>query len=106
MSDDLARIHEQTSVILEDLYDKKGQPEELDEAFIQEYFKLVKDNLDLQVDEEDANLHRGPSNIEAKLSQTKSGLVEVAIPFDRKKFVVSQLASGKLKRFPLRDMSH
>ena len=101
MSDsDLDKIHEQSSAILEKLYNEKGKPEKFDEAFIQEYFNQVQDSLNLPVDA------RRPQPSEAKLSELDRGLIEVLLPHAMKKFVVSRVNEGKLKRFPMRDMSH
>lgn len=92
MSDDLAAIHKQTSAIFEKLYDEKNQPEQLDEAFIQEYFKRVQDALNLDVEEDPL---KGPRPTEAMLSHPDSGLIDVLIKSKVEKFVVSALASGK-----------
>lgn len=94
MSDDLSAIHAQTSTILEKLYDDKGKPNELDEAFIQEYFQLVKDQLNFDADEVEAGF-AGPRQTEAKLSQPTKDLVEVYVSSKKEKFVVSRLQSGK-----------
>lgn len=101
MSDDLAAIHEQTSAILEKLYDEKNQPEELDEAFVQEYFTLVQNNLNLGV-EEDVQVEfapKAPRPTEAKLSGTDKGLIDVLIPSKGEKFVVSALPTGEQSVF-------
>jgi len=66
MSDDLDNIHAQTSAILEKLYDQKGQPNELDDAFTQEYFKLIQENVKLDVEGEE--FAYGPHVADAKLS--------------------------------------
>ena len=89
MSDDLAAIHEQTSAILEKLYDEKNQPGELDEDFAQEYFRLVQANLNLDFEA------RGPAKTDARLAQTEKGLIDVLIPSKGEKFVVSRLAASK-----------
>ncbi len=50
------------------------QPDELDEAFIQEYFKLVKDDLNL--DDEGAEVSPlGPLHADAKLSKQRWGTI-------------------------------
>ena len=85
MSDNLSA---QTSAIFEKLYDERGQPDELDDAFIQEYFKLVKDHVNLGAGE------TGPFT-DVKLFGRDSGLVEVIIPREEKKFVASKLEAGK-----------
>ena len=70
MSDDLDNIHAQTSAILEKLYDQKGQPNELDEAFTQEYFKLILENVKLDhVEGDERAVAFGPHVANAKLSQ-------------------------------------
>ena len=107
MSDnDLDKIHEQSSAILEKLYNEKGEPEEFDEAFIQEYFNQIQDSLNLPVDPDAKRHGPGPHPSDAKLFKLNSGLIEVFQPFAGKKFVVSRLNECKLKRFPMRDMSH
>jgi hypothetical protein len=94
MSNDLSAIHTQTSAILEKLYEERGQPDELNEDFIEDFFDLVKDDLDLDDDEDDvATL--GPRRTEAKLSQQQKGLIEVYIPDKKEKFVVSTTRAGK-----------
>lgn len=90
MSDDLAAIHEQTSAILEKLYDEKNQPGEVDEDFAQEYFRRVQANLNLSDVEAMA-----PRKTDARLSQTEKGLIDVSIPSKGEKFVVSRLSAGK-----------
>ena len=80
MSDDLAEIHEQASALLEKLYDDKGQPDELDDDFVQEYFTLVQGGLNLDVDEEVAAFAPSPHNTSANLSQADKGLIDVSIP--------------------------
>ena len=101
MSDyDLDKIHEQSSAILEKLYNEKGQPGEFDEDFIQEFFDLVQDSLNLKADV------RRPQPSDAKLFEPSSGLIEVFEHSAKKKFVVSRLNAGKLKGFSMRDMSH
>ena len=96
MSDyDLDSVHEQSSAILEKLYNEKGEPEELDEAFIQEYFNLVQDSLKLPVGAGNA-----PQPSDAKLHEHTRGLIEVFEHSSMKKFVVSRLNAGKLKRYP------
>ena len=102
MSDnDLDKIHEQSSAILEKLYNEKGQPEEIDEAFAQEFFDQVQESLNLPVDSD----ARRPQPSGAKLFELSGGLIEVFLHFAVKKFVVSRLNEGKLKRFPMQDMS-
>ena len=107
MSDnDLDKIHEQSSAILEKLYNEKGEPEEFDEAFIQEYFNQVQDSLNLPVDPDAKRHGPGPHPSDAKLFKllAERSLIEVVLP--SKKFVVSRLNECKFKRFPMRDMSH
>ena len=96
MSDyDLDLVHDQSSAILEKLYNDKGQPEEFDEAFIHEYFNLVQESLNLPIGSGDA-----PQPSDAKLHEPRSGLIEVFEHSSMKKFVVSRLNAGKLKCFP------
>ena len=78
MSDNLAEIDAQTSAIHEKLYDKEGQPDELDKAFIQKHFKQVQENLNL-----DFKGLLGPYETDAKLSQTDKGLIDVYIYLSR-----------------------
>jgi hypothetical protein len=92
MSSDLSALHTQTSAILERLYDQKGQPDELDEAFNEEYFKLVKDELNL---DGEAEVALGPHSTSAKLSQPNKGLIEVYVTDKKEKFLVSKLAAGE-----------
>ena len=104
MSDNLEEIHDRSSAILEKLYDEKGQPEEFDEAFVQEYFKLVQADLNLPVDDDE---EFGPMlrRTDAKLSSHDKHLIEVFIPSKDEKFVVTRLNVGKLKNFPMKICS-
>jgi hypothetical protein len=94
MSDDLTAIHAQASAILGRLYDERGQPDELDEAFVQEYFKLVQDNLNLDVEEAEV-APLAPHATNAKLSKVDRGLIEVNVPSKAETFRVSTLAAGE-----------
>jgi hypothetical protein len=90
MSDDLSA---QTSAIFEKLYDERGQPDELDDAFTQEYFKLVNDHVMLDAEEAES----GPLVVEpvdVRLSKPNSGLIELDVRVEKEKFLVSKHHAG------------
>jgi hypothetical protein len=90
----MSDVHAQTSAIFEKLYDERGQPDELDDAFIQEYFKLVKDHVKLDAEEAEV----GPLVVEStkvKLSKPESGLIEVYFRAAKEKYIVSKLHAGE-----------
>jgi hypothetical protein len=100
MSDTLTAIHAQTSAILETLFAQRGQPRVLNDDFIKEYFKRVKDqvdqlDLDDDEDEDEPKEPKTPHATNAKLSQTDRGLVDVTVTSKAEKFLVSTLTVGE-----------
>ena len=90
-SKDISEIHLQSCVILEKLCDARDitYAQLPDPAFIQEYFKILQEELNLTP--EDTATPRGPHSTEAKLSQQDRGLVEVIVSSKKEKFVVNSL---------------
>jgi hypothetical protein len=97
MSDDLSAIHAQTSAIFEKLYDERGQPDELEDAFFREYFKLVQDQVKLDAEEAvfgPWDPRSGGENY-VDLSRLDGGLIGVGVRTEKDKFVVSKLQAGE-----------
>ncbi|KAF9225122.1 hypothetical protein BS17DRAFT_579100 [Gyrodon lividus] len=87
-NEELSVIHSKSCTILEELYDARGQPAELNDAFIKEYFNLIRTGLGL------GNVEvLGPHATDARLSGPDSGLVDVRISSKSEKFLVSNLAA-------------
>lgn len=85
-SKDISSIHLESCAILERLYVARGSPVALDPAFIQEYFKLLQEQLNLDPEEP---APRAPHATNAKLSQQDRGLLEVGIASKNEKFLVT-----------------
>ncbi|KJA24687.1 hypothetical protein HYPSUDRAFT_85802 [Hypholoma sublateritium FD-334 SS-4] len=85
-SKDISEIHLESNAILEKLYVARGSPVVLDSAFIQEYFKLLQEQLHLEPEEPSP---RAPHATDAKLSQQDRGLLEVGIASKNEKFLVT-----------------
>jgi hypothetical protein len=93
MSEEVLAINAQTSAILEELYDARGQPDELDDAFLEEYFRSINSTLGLQPDGHEPII---PHKTEAKLKDDGKKLTYVDIPAKNDRFRVSDLGGGEL----------
>lgn len=89
MSNSYEAVDQATLAKFEQLYDQHGQPAELDEAFVTEYFKSIKPD-------EAGHDHEilAPHKTTAYLALTSSiKTVKVNIPDKKKSFVVQHIAS-------------
>jgi hypothetical protein len=93
MSEVLSAFHAQTSAIFENLYESKNEPDELNDVFIQEYFKLVNNLVKLDAEEEVGPVV--PLLTEVKLSEPDRGLIGVYITVEKEKFIVSNVQAGE-----------
>lgn len=89
-SKDISEIHIQSCAILERLCNARDTPfaQPLEPEFIQEFFKVIQEELSLVPVAEDISA-RTLHSTEARLSGQDRGLLEVAIGSKRERFLVS-----------------
>ncbi|KAF9535970.1 hypothetical protein CPC08DRAFT_824865 [Agrocybe pediades] len=95
---DIEFIHAQTCAIFEELYDARGEPDQIDDSFFEEYVDLVKARvvgLDSLDDEPDQPEPRGPHKFNAKLGKPNSELIDVEIPVKNEKFLARNITAVK-----------